>query len=152
METTDADVVARSLGDPAAFGLIYERYATTIYRYVMRRVGPADAEALMAETFRIAFERRATFDPTRPAARPWLYGIATNLVARHHRTEARRRRAVARLDVADATTVDGSDRVVDAVAASRLLPTVVEAIDRLPEAERDALLLHVWERLSYDEI
>jgi RNA polymerase sigma-70 factor (ECF subfamily) len=152
METTDADVVARSLGDPAAFGLIYERYATTIYRYVLRRVGPADAEALMAETFRIAFERRATFDPTRPAARPWLYGIATNLIARHHRTEARRRRAVARLDVADATTADESDLVVDAVVAARLLPAVVDALQRLPEADRDALLLHVWERLSYDDV
>ncbi len=151
-QSSDAEAVARSLVDPAAFAVIFERYATTIYGYAARRVGPGDAEALMAETFRIAFERRATFDTTRPMARPWLYGIATNLVARHHRTEARRHRAMARLDVADATTVDGSDRVVDAVAAARLLPTVVEAINRLPEAERDALLLHVWERLPYDEV
>jgi len=42
--------------------------------------------------------------------------------------------------------------VVDAVAASRLLPTVVGAINQLPEAERDALLLHVWERLPYSEV
>ncbi len=149
---TDAELVARSLADPDAFAGIYERYATTIYRYVTRRVGPSDAEALMAETFRIAFEQRATFDTARTVARPWLYGIATNLVARHHRSEARRRRAVARLDVADATTVDGSERVVDAVVASRLLPAVVGAINRLPRAERDALLLHVWERLPYSEV
>ena len=149
---TDAEVLTRSLSDPAAFAGVYERYATTIHRYLMRRVGPDDAEALMAETFRIAFERRATYDTRRPFARPWLYGIATNLVSRHHRAEARRRRAVARLGVADATTADGSDRVVDAVAAARLLPTVVEEIDRLPEAERDALLLHVWERLPYGDV
>jgi hypothetical protein len=30
----------------------------------------------MAETFRIAFEQRATFDTARPVTRPWLYGIA----------------------------------------------------------------------------
>ena len=42
--------------------------------------------------------------------------------------------------------------MVDAIAASRLLPTVVEAIDRLPPGERDALLLHVWERLPYDDV
>ena len=86
---TDAELIARSLGDPAAFAVVYERYDTTIYRYVLRRVGPGEAEALMAQTFRIAFEQRATFDPTRPVARPWLYGIATNLVARHYRTEGR---------------------------------------------------------------
>ena len=68
-EPTDAEVIARSLGDPAAFAGIYERYATTIYRYALRRVGPTEAEALMAETFRIAFEQRATFD-TRAAPRP----------------------------------------------------------------------------------
>ncbi len=151
-EPTDAEVIARSLGDPAAFAGIYERYATTIYRYALRRVGPTEAEALMAETFRIAFEQRATFDSARPLARPWLYGIATNLVARHYRTESRHRRAMARLDVGDAATADGSDRVIDAVVAARLLPDVVEAINGLPEAERDALLLHVWEGLPYDEV
>ena len=151
-QPTDAELVARSLVDPAAFAVVYERYATTIYRYVTRRVGPGEAEALMAETFRIAFEQRSTFDTVRPLARPWLYGIATNLVARYYRTEGRRRRAIARLDVAGATTADASDRVVDAVAASRLLPTVVEAINQLPDGERDALLLHVWERLPYDEV
>jgi RNA polymerase sigma factor (sigma-70 family) len=151
-EQPDVELIQRSLHEPAAFGAIYERYATTIYRYVTRRVGPGDAEALMAETFRIAFEQRAKFDLARPVARPWLYGIATNLVARHHRTEARRHRAIARLGVSDATAVDGSDRVVEAVSAAHMLPTVVGAISRLPEGERDALLLHVWERLPYDDV
>ena len=95
-QPTDAELIARSLADPAEFAGVYERYATTIYRYVARRVGPGEAEALMAETFRIAFEQRASFDPARPVARPWLYGIATNLVARHYRTEARLRRLIGR--------------------------------------------------------
>jgi RNA polymerase sigma factor (sigma-70 family) len=151
-QPTDAELLARSRDEPGAFAGVYERYATTIYRYAARRVGPNDAESLMAETFRIAFERRMTYDTTRAVARPWLYGIATNLVARHRRTEARRLRALARLDTGDATNDDSSDRVIDAVAAAKQLPDVVRAIRRLPASDRDALLLHVWEHLSYDDV
>jgi len=106
----------------------------------------------MAETFRIAFERRASYDTTRPVARPWLYGIATNLVARHRRTEARRWRALARLGPSDTNADNGTDRVDDAVAAATLLPDIISAIQRLPVTDRDALLLHVWEHLTYDEV
>ena len=151
-QPSDAELLAQSREEPAVFAGVYERYATTIYRYAARRIGPSDAEALMAETFRIAFERRATYDTTRPIARPWLYGIATNLVARHRRTEARRWRALARLESGVETADDNSDRVVDAVAAAKLLPDVVSAISRLAATDRDALLLHVWEHLTYEEV
>ena len=151
-QPTDAELLAQSREEPAVFAGIYERYATTIYRYAARRVGTSDAEALMAETFRIAFERRVTYDTTRPVARPWLYGIATNLVARHRRTEARRWRALARLESGVETADNNSDRVVDAVAAAKLLPDVVSAISQLAATDRDALLLHVWEHLTYDDV
>jgi RNA polymerase sigma-70 factor (ECF subfamily) len=144
---TDAEAIAA--GDES-FGALFDRHATTLHRYFARRVGWSDAEALMAETFRIAFERRSTYDTSRPDARPWLYGIATNLVARHRRAEGRRLRATARLEVGHAP--DESQRVVDAVAASVVLPDVVEAIRALPDGERDALLLHAWEHLAYEEI
>jgi uncharacterized glyoxalase superfamily protein PhnB len=44
------------------------------------------------------------------------------------------------------------ERIVDAVAAKVLLPDVVDAIAALPDGERDALLLHAWEDLGYEEI
>lgn len=46
------------------------------------------AEDIVAETFLTAFARRQRFDPARGALRPWLFGIATNLVNRHRRKEA----------------------------------------------------------------
>lgn len=149
---TDVEAIAASGDNPAAFGVLFDRYATTVYRYVARRVGPSDAEGLMAEAFRIAFERRTAFDATRESARPWLYGIATNLVARHRRTEARRLRATARLQARPSGDEDTFQRATDAVAASRALPGVLAAIKALPDGERDALLLHAWEDLSYEEI
>ena len=83
MEPSDADVIAASLAEPAAFGAIFDRHASTMLRYFGRRVEPAAAEGLLGEVFRIAFEQRASFDPSRASARPGLYGLAANLVGRH---------------------------------------------------------------------
>jgi RNA polymerase sigma-70 factor, ECF subfamily len=147
---TDADAIAASLATPDAFGDVFDRHATTLYRYLVRRVGPHDADDLTSEVFRIAFERRETFDLTRADARPWLYGIATNLMARRNRSAVRRDRAMARVDAEP--TADFAQRVTDTVYAAAVLPEVHAAVNALPAAERDALLLAAWEGLSYDDI
>jgi RNA polymerase sigma-70 factor (ECF subfamily) len=150
-DCTDAEAIARSLVDARAFAVVYDRHAAVVFRFLVRRVGRDRADELLGDTFRIAFERRSTFDPTRESARPWLYGIATNLLAKHRRTEARRLRATARLA---ATT--GDEGVADAVAgsldAAARYRAVVDAIAVLPDGERDALLLYAWEELDYDDI
>ena len=149
---SDADVIAASLREPARFGVLFDRHATVLHRYVVRRLGPAEGEAMVGDIFRIAFERRATYDLERPTARPWLYGIATNLVAKHRRGEARRLRAVARLAAQRLPAPDFTDRVSVELDAAELWPQVVEAVTALPEPERDALMLHVWEGLSYEDV
>ena len=149
----DAELVAASLADPSVFGTIFDRHASTLHRYLVRRLGPDDADAMVGEVFRIAFEKRATFDCSRESARPWLYGIATNLVAKHRRREARRITATARLAAQRfAGSSEDEDRTADAIDARQLWPLVAEAVAGLPEPERDALILHVWEGLSYEEV
>jgi RNA polymerase sigma-70 factor (ECF subfamily) len=118
----------------------------------VRRVGRDEAETLLGEVFRVAFEKRATYDTSYASARPWLYGIATNLLARHRRREARRIGAMARLAVQQPRALDASARVDEVVDAHELWPRVADAIAELPEDERDALILYVWEELSYEEI
>lgn len=151
-EPTDAELVADSLDRPSAFGGIFDRHATVLHRYLVRRVGAADADGLVGETFRIAFEKRSTFDVTRPSARPWLYGIATNLVARRQRSEARRLRATARLAATRQPSVDLAEQVTSAIAGAERWTAVAVALTRLPAADRDALLLHVWEGLPYEDV
>jgi RNA polymerase sigma factor (sigma-70 family) len=153
---SDADVIAASIDRPATFGLIFDRHATVLHRYLVRRLGPDAAETALGDLFRVAFEKRATYDVARPTARPWLYGIATNLVARHRRTEARRLSAVARLagqrlPVNDLTT-DVAEEVGTAIDAVDRWHRVALAVNELPRPERDALVLHVWESLPYDDI
>jgi RNA polymerase sigma-70 factor (ECF subfamily) len=149
---TDAEVIAASLQQPVRFGAIFDRHATVLHRYLVRRLGPDDADAIVGEVFRIAFERRHTFDRQRPTARPWLYGIATHLLAKHRRSEARRLRAVARLATQRLAAGDPAEGVVDAVDAASLWDRVASVVTALPEPERDALLLHAWEGLSYDDV
>lgn len=151
-DDSDAAVIAASLDSPVQFGVIFDRHATVLHRYLVRRVGPDEAESMMGEVFRIAFERRATYDLARPLARPWLYGIATNLLAKHRRTEARRLRAVARLAAQRLPPLDVTEPLIVALDAEELWPRVADAVTALPEPERDALVLHVWEELSYDDV
>ena len=148
----DAAVIAASLAVPARFGAIFDRHATVLHRYLVRRLGPDEGESLVGEVFRVAFEKRHTYDLTRPSARPWLYGIATNMVAKHRRREARRLRATARLAGRRLAPDDLADRVSGALDATDLWHRVADAVTALPKPERDALLLHVWERLAYEDI
>jgi RNA polymerase sigma factor (sigma-70 family) len=147
---SDAEVIGRSLGEPQAFGLIYDRHAGTVLRFLGRRVGADVAEGLVGELFRIAFERRKAFNPSRPSALPWLYGIGANLLLKHRRGEARRLRASARIAAAG----EAADRRTSAGAldARLLFPRVADAIEALPDGEREALMLFAWEDLSYQSL
>ena len=51
--------------------------------------GSSPAEDVAAETFAVAYGQRDRFDPGRGSLRPWLFGIATNLIARYRRKETR---------------------------------------------------------------
>lgn len=148
--SSDAEVIGRSLDEPEVFGLVYDRHAATVLRFLGRRVGPEAADGLLGELFRIAFERRGMFDPTRASALPWLYGIGSNLLLKHRRGEARRLRASARMAAdseAPATRAGAA-----ALDARLLLPRVADAIEALPDGEREALLLFAWEDLSYQSV
>jgi RNA polymerase sigma factor (sigma-70 family) len=145
---SDAEVIGRSLDEPEAFGLIYDRHAPTVLRFLGRRTGAEVAEGLVGELFRIAFERRKTFDVSRASALPWLYGIGSNLLLKHRRGEARRLRASARMAADD----EAMDRRGPALDARLLFPRVADAIEALPDGEREALLLFAWEDLSYQSV
>jgi RNA polymerase sigma-70 factor (ECF subfamily) len=147
---SDAEVVGRSLAEPEAFGLIYDRHAATLLRFLGRRAGARVAEGLVGELFRIAFERRQTFDRSRASALPWLYGIGANLLLKHRRAEARRLRASARI----IPRLEAPDRRASAAALDARLafPRVANAIEALPDDEREVLLLFAWEELPYQSM
>jgi RNA polymerase sigma-70 factor (ECF subfamily) len=150
-EPTDAALIAASRTDPERFAALFRRHAPAILRYTVRRLGQDPADDIVAETFLVAFRRRGAYDAARPDARPWLYGIATNLIRRHRRAEVRALRALAR-GGADPVTEPFTDAVEDRVHAGARSQALAGAIAALPAAQREVLLLVTWAELTYDEV
>src|SRR5215472_2660307 len=148
---TDAAVIQLSRHEPEHFTVLFRRHAPYLQRYVVRRLGPDAADDVVAETFLLAFRQRDSYDQTRADARPWLYGIATNLIGRHRRTEIRLYRALARTG-ADPVMEPFTDRVDERVSASAASRRVAAALARLSEELRGTLLLVAWGDLSYAEV
>jgi RNA polymerase sigma factor (sigma-70 family) len=146
----DAEIIERSWLEPEQFAVLFDRHAPLIHRYVVRRIGREAADDLVAETFLAAFGKRRRYDPSYSDARPWLYGIATNLVGQHRREENRQYRirhaAIAELDVPG-----HAERVTADVTARAMRSQLTAALAGLPDAERDVLVLIAWEQLTYDE-
>ena len=149
-DLSDGAIIAASAIDAARVGEIFDRHFVEIDRYLERRVGAALADDLAAETFAIAFRARARYDVSTADARPWLFGIAANLLRRHWRTERRRLRAYARTGIDPlAYEIDDVAQRIDALAAG---PALAGALASLKTGEREALLLFAWADLNYGEI
>ncbi|MET7332590.1 RNA polymerase sigma factor [Nonomuraea sp. NPDC005650] len=147
----DSELVSASWTEPEAFAELFDRYSAMLYRYVSKRLGPEPAEDLVGETFLIAFSRRKSYDLAYPDARPWLFGILTKLISRHHRKEATRYRALLRAPV-DSEVESPADRVAAEVTAQAVRAELAGALAALPAKDRDVLLLIAWGDLTYEEV
>jgi RNA polymerase sigma factor (sigma-70 family) len=150
---SDAAVIAHSRTDRQAFSTIVDRHFAVIHRYLARRIGGDRADDLAAQAFAVAFRRRGDFDAGADSARPWLFGIATNVLRNDLRSERRMLAAIARLDRTGAD--DFADEVERSVARAQAASEVAQlagAIAALDPDQRDVLLLHAWGELSQGEI
>ncbi|MEU7984079.1 RNA polymerase sigma factor [Streptosporangium canum] len=146
----DSALIEESLADPDRFAGLFDRHADEIHRYAARRLDDVTtADDVTAETFLVAFRKRARYDLGRPDARPWLYGIASNLISGHRRAETRRLKALARQTPEPAAEFE--ERSAERVTADQLRPALAAALARLGSAERDLLLLVAWAELTYEE-
>ena len=147
----DAAVIQSSWLEPERFAVLFDRHAPHIHRYLARRAGREVADDLVAETFLTAFAKRDRYDLGYSDARPWLYGIATNLADQHRRGEARQYRITQRA-VAEPEVPDHADRVAAGVTAQAMRALLDAALAALPAGDRDVLLLIAWEQLTYQEV
>ncbi|GLW20430.1 RNA polymerase sigma factor [Microbispora triticiradicis] len=146
----DATLIGRSLHEPEIFAVLFDRHAPLLHRYVTRRLGPGEAEDVVADTFLAAFQSRADYDRGRPDARPWLYGIASNMIGRRRRAEAALYRAYLRSGVHPGETAGA--QVEDGVNTLAVNRPLARALLRLKRADRDVLLLVAWAGLTYQEV
>jgi RNA polymerase sigma-70 factor (ECF subfamily) len=146
---TDAELVASSARHPDAFTQLFERHWEALFRFCQSRAGAA-GEDIAAETFRVAFDRRRRYDERYRDARPWLFGIATNLLRDHFRAARREEQKLTRSAALDA--LSQSDADLNQLERQLLGAQLAEALQGLPAADRDALLLLAWADLDYEQI
>src|SRR5580700_5756294 len=147
----DAAVIESSWREPEWFAVLFDRHAPHIHRYLARRAGRQVADDLVAETFLTAFAKRDRYDLGYSDARPWLYGIATNLVGQHRRDEVRQYR-IMQGAVAEPEVPDHADRVAAGVTAQATRALLDAALAELSAGDRDVLLLIAWEQLTCQEV
>ncbi len=140
-------------GEAEAFGLIYDRYVDTVFRFVYFRVGNRQlAEDLTADTFLRALKRIGSFTWQGPDLGAWLVTIARSLVA-YHLTSGRYRLEVTTGDVLDADREDRSPEgspeaaVVDRVTNVALLT----AIKQLNPEQQECIVLRFLQGFSVAE-
>ena len=146
----EVKLVKRAKTDPAAFGVLYERYVGKIYNYVYYRTGDYhEAEDLTARTFQRAMTHIVQYSERGVPFSAWLYRIAHNLVANWHRD--RSRRPVSSLD--DVVLPGLSHERPESVAESNQdRERLLAAIRRLPPERQQLLILKFVERMSNAEV
>lgn len=139
---SDGAVLAGLRDDPELIGVLYERHAAAVFRFLARRAGPVAAEDLLSEVFVTALGARTrVVAHDSGSALPWLYGIALNVV-RHYL----RRTAVPGPMIRD-LGMDW-DEVAARMDAQAQRDQLRAALGALSLVERDLLLLVAWEDLT----
>jgi RNA polymerase sigma factor (sigma-70 family) len=149
---SDAELIRQSLGNPAMFATIFERHSASVHRYLTVRVGPGPAEDLVGETFTTAFRSRSSFDLNRSDARPWLFGIATNVARHHWRDEVRRAERDQRSGGARVAEADVSEVATDTVLFHSQRKEISQALSQINGSFLEVLLLVAGPGFSYDEV
>ena len=140
---TDGKLIARSLcGEPEAFVEIVERHEVAIHGYLSRRAGHQAADDLLGEVWVRAFGARRSYDSGYDDARPWLYGIARNVLRAHWTTN----QPIGLTTPEE--TLDPWDEITDRLDSAVRARALISAVRKLPSAERDVLLLVAWEQMT----
>ncbi len=142
-------------GDPGALEVVYDLYADRLYRYLVARTGDPEAAAdLTTELFLRLIKNISRFrlNRQRPAASfsAWLYRIAANLAADHHR--ARCRRSEASLDEQLQLTAPEASAPHEMAERREAAVQLAKALEHLGEEQRLVLIGKFVEEMSNVEI
>jgi RNA polymerase sigma-70 factor, ECF subfamily len=148
--TADSLLIQRACrGDPAAVGELYECYQPAIFSYVYYRLGnSAEAEDLTAEVFVRMVAKLDTFTDQGKPLLAWLYTIAHNLVANHHRHNGRLE--MLPLDEALETSQDSRLDLAGELHLGR--HEIKAALDELTEPQRQVVWLKFIEGYNNAEV
>jgi RNA polymerase sigma-70 factor (ECF subfamily) len=136
-------------GSGWAFGVLFDRHAKAVYNHCFRLTASwAAAEDAVQNTFLVAWRKRGDVPIEQGSLRPWLLGVATNVVRHERRSLARRLRLFHRVPPAE-TVPDHADDVAGRIDDQQRMGEILAALKRLPRNEREAFAMCVWSEVSY---
>lgn len=142
----DETVVRAMAGDRESFAELVREHGGAVHAYLARRAGRGVADDLLTEVWLRAWRSRGTYDIGWADPRPWLYGIARNVLRAYWRVRADRRGDPLRL------AEDPWPAVDDRLDAGRLRLALTAALSELGEDYREVVLLVAWEQLAPAEV
>jgi RNA polymerase sigma factor (sigma-70 family) len=151
-EIPDAELLRAAGRDADRFAAFYRRYEQPVLAFMASRTGrPELAADLCAETFAAALAASGRYRPEGESAAAWLFGIARRVLAssvRRGRVEQRARRRLGMLEplVLDDTDLERVEQIASAPER------VLEMLQELPRAQRDAVRERVLEERGYGEL
>lgn len=152
IDLDDQTLARMAKTDREAFGVLYERYVTAIYRYVYYRVGSVeDAEDLTARVFARALKHVHGYSDRGVPFSAWLYRIAHNVVANFHRDNSRH----PSVPLDEVETYGSGEDVVDhdqRIDGERQRERLLRAIRMLPEERQHLVVLKFVEQMQNEEI
>nr|WP_245886249.1 RNA polymerase sigma factor [Umezawaea tangerina] len=141
-----------SRGDRESFGVLFERHVESVWNHAYRLTGSWEqAHDVTSATFLTAWRTRAEVTLVRDSALPLLYTMAGNVVRTAHRGLARRSRLLRRIP-APPPVDDHAEAVVRRIDSETRLREVVDAVRRLPSAQRDVAELCLLGDLPVAEV
>jgi RNA polymerase sigma-70 factor (ECF subfamily) len=143
-------------GDGASFGVLLDKHRASVVHFLFRMVqNHAVAEELAQEVFLRVYRSRGTYEPTAKFT-TWLFRIATHLALNSLR-DGKNERAQERLDddsneLPARQVRDRRPSVEQSMVYQARLDEIRQAIHRLPDKQRAAVLMHKYEEMEYSQI
>src|SRR5262249_42725139 len=140
--------------DRAAFTLIYERYARLVYALAVHMLGSAEAEEIVQDIFLRLWNKADQFDAQRGSFGGWFMTVARHRILNRLRERNQDDRAVIADDIGQllAEAADGSANVEEEAWLRERGDAVLNALQALPEEQRQAILLAYFGGLSQSAI
>ena len=138
-------------GSDDAFAELFERHSSAVYNFCFRRLGDwAAAEDLMAATFLEAWRKRDQVQISVDSLRPWLLGVANNLLRNERRSNRRREAALRRVRL-DLPHEIFEEDVAAKIDDEQRMQQILQLLSQMSVQDQEVIALVLWSGLTYDE-